>query len=139
MEKNVRCLWMFSTCDHIFGLNVLIKKYILRYCIRNVSVVMLTAAKRSIMCPYSFHSWYKLLASGINVKILNVVKSLYSTAKSAVKQNNCHSVFFNCEIGVRQGDNLSPLLFALYLNDLQEHLAMAYNGLASCNLIQEWV
>ena len=56
-------------------------------------------------------------------------KSLYSTAKSAVKLNNCHSVFFNCDIGVRQGDNLSPLLFAFYLNDLQEHLAMAYNGL----------
>ena len=78
--------------------------------------------------------------SDINGKILKVVKSLHSTAKSAVKLNNWHSVFFNCDIGVRQGDNLSPLLFALYLNDLQEHLAMAYNGLSSsCNLIQEWV
>ena len=72
--------------------------------------------------------------------MLNVIKSLYGSAKSAVKLNLSHSLFFNCDIGVRQGDNLSPLLFALYLNDLQEHLSKAYNGLqSSCNLIQKWV
>ena len=32
---------------------------------------------------------------------------------------------FNCEIGVRQGENLTHLLFALYLNDLQEFLSHA--------------
>ena len=72
-------------------------------------------------------------------KILTYLLTYLLLTKSAVKQNNCHSVFFNCDIGVRQGDNLSPLL-TFYLNDLQEHLAMAYNGLSSsCNLIQEWV
>ena len=57
-----------------------------------------------------------------------------------MKEANSHSAFLNCDIGVRQGDNLSPLLFALYLNDLQDHLAEAYNGLfASCSLIQYMV
>ena len=31
--------------------------------------------------------------------------------------------------GVRQGENLSPLLFSLYLNDLQEFLQEAQMGL----------
>ena len=35
---------------------------------------------------------------------------------------------------------VSPLLFALYLNDLQDHLAEAYNGpYTSCSLIQYMV
>ena len=89
---------------------------------------------------YHGYSYGILLACGVHGNILNVVKSLYSSVKSAVKQNNKHSVFFNCEICVRQGDNLSPLLFALYLNDLQEHLALAYSGLRdSAALISEWV
>ncbi len=29
---------------------------------------------------------------------------------------------FMCNMGVRQGENLSPLLFAFYVNDLQEKL-----------------
>ena len=57
--------------------------------------------------------------------------------KTAVKQIMSRSFFFNCDIGVRQCDNRSPLLSALYLNDLQEHLSKAYNGLqTSCNLIK---
>ena len=36
--------------------------------------------------------------------------------------NGNKSEFFNCEKGVRQGENLSPLLFSLYLNDLEDFL-----------------
>ena len=32
-------------------------------------------------------------------------------------------ICLNCNVGVRQGENLSPLLFSLYLNDLEEFLA----------------
>ncbi len=32
--------------------------------------------------------------------------------------------FFSCNIGVRQGENLSPLLFSLYLNDLENFLRL---------------
>ena len=43
--------------------------------------------------------------------------------------NNDLSSFFSCNIGVRQGENLSPILFAIYLNDFQESLSKNYQVL----------
>lgn len=37
--------------------------------------------------------------------------------------------FFQSNVGVRQGENLSPILFSLLLNDLSEFMSKAYNGL----------
>ena len=34
-----------------------------------------------------------------------------------------HFRVFYCEKGVRQGENLSPLLFAIYMNDLENFLS----------------
>ena len=36
---------------------------------------------------------------------------------------------FTCNVGVRQGENISPLLFAIYLNDFQEYIRNSYGGL----------
>ena len=46
----------------------------------------------------------------------------YDGIKSSVSVNGQNSSFFPCDVGVRQGENLSPLLFALYLNDLEAYL-----------------
>ena len=44
--------------------------------------------------------------------------------KSQVKHNNTESLSssFICNIGVRQGDCLSPFLFSMCLNDLEDEL-----------------
>ena len=34
-----------------------------------------------------------------------------------------------CNIWVRQGDNLSPVLFALFINDFTDYVSPAYVGL----------
>ena len=47
---------------------------------------------------------------------------MYKGIKSMLKINGMSSEFFNCNIGVRQGENLSPFLFSLYINDLEEFL-----------------
>ena len=75
-----------------------------------------------------------------NGKVLRIIKYLYNSAKSAVKLSINIGAFFNCEIGMRTGNNLSPVLFALYLNDLQEFLTKAYNGLwSSFKLVENFV
>ena len=41
------------------------------------------------------------------------------------------SDYFACNLGVRQGENLSPLLFAVYLNDFELYISKFYEGLSS--------
>ena len=54
---------------------------------------------------------------------------MYKSAKSCVAINGLLTDNCSCLIGVRQGENLSPLLFSLHLNDLQQFLHEAHMGL----------
>lgn len=58
--------------------------------------------------------------------MLKVIQSIYSNVKSRVKYNNEISSDFECYLGVRQGESLSPFLFSMYLNDI-EHEFYASN------------
>ena len=73
--------------------------------------------------------WQKLLALGISGKIFNIIKNMYDSAKSCVQNGGDVSAFFECNIGVRQGENLSPLLFSIFLNDLSDFLSAGTEGI----------
>ena len=66
--------------------------------------------------------WHKLIKQGISGKFLNVVKSMYEKSKSQVFLHGEKSNPFPAETGVKQGEILSPLLFAFYINDLENCL-----------------
>ena len=115
-----------STLDHILALQILINYY--------------THKKKQLYCAFVDYSkafdfvnrtylWQKLLQSNINGKIFNVIKNMYNNAKSQISVKNLLSESFPCQVGVRQGENLSPLLFALFLNDFKIFLSEKYNGL----------
>ena len=55
---------------------------------------------------------------------------MYHKASYQIKHNSELSDSFPSFTGVRQGDNLSPLLFSLFINDLCEHLSNSYCGLS---------
>ena len=55
--------------------------------------------------------------------MFRVILNLYTDIKSCVKNGDLQSNCFPCEIGVRQGEKLSPCLFALYLSVLEEYLS----------------
>ena len=66
----------------------------------------------------------KFIKLGVRGKMLNIIKSIYSSVKSRVKHDNTLSEPFTCSIGVRQGEYLSPFLFAMYVNDIEAELAI---------------
>ena len=65
---------------------------------------------------------YKLSKIGIVGNIYFAISSLYSSPKSRVILNDLATDWFECPIGVKQGDTISPTLFAIYINDLAEEL-----------------
>ena len=71
--------------------------------------------------------WYKLLVNNMNGNMYNIILNMYNGTKSCISYNDCKSEFFPCSNGVRQGENLSPFLFALFMNDLESYLS-------NCNL-----
>ena len=64
--------------------------------------------------------WEKLSDSGMNKKyVLRVIRDMYAKARSCVKTRHGVSQFFASNVGVCQRENLSPVLFSLFLNYLK--------------------
>ena len=45
---------------------------------------------------------------------------MYCAVKSRVKLGNKLGDAFECSLGVRQGESLSPFLFSMFLNDIED-------------------
>merc|ERR1712030_58757 len=63
--------------------------------------------------------WHKLVQSGITDKLYNVIVNMYKGIKSCISHDGNISDYFVSFNGVRQGENLSPFLFALFINDIE--------------------
>ena len=109
----------YSTTDNIFVLDFLSK-----YALYN---------KKKIFCGFidfrqAFDTvwrqglWTKVLKSGIDGKCFRFIKNMYKGIKSKVQIGQHVSNFFLCNVGVRQGENLSPFLFSLFINDPESFL-----------------
>ena len=60
----------------------------------------------------------RLLQYGIDDKMYYSIKNMYVDNTARIKVNNLFTDWFSVASGVRQGDNLSPVLFNLYINEL---------------------
>ena len=66
--------------------------------------------------------WYKIIKSGLDGKLLSIIRSLYDKIKLRVKCFNSLSDLYTCEVGLLQGDILSTFPFSIFLNDIEMHL-----------------
>ena len=109
----------YSTLDHIFSMYALIE--------------LLKSQKKKLFCCFvdfssAFDSvwrvglWQKILAHKVNGKVFRIIFNMYSGIKSCVSVMGKNSPLFCSYAGVRQGENLSPILFSMYLNDLGNFL-----------------
>ena len=108
-----------STTDAIFILKYLIDRQL--------------SCKKKLFCAFidlkkAFDSvsrtalWYKLIKSGIDGKVFNLIRSLYDQIKLRVKCLNSLSDLYSCDLGLLQGEILSPFLFSVFLDDVEMHL-----------------
>lgn len=66
--------------------------------------------------------WQKLHTIGISTKIINILKDFYQKANFTFIINGDTSSSININRGVLQGDSLSPSLFNLFINDLEQFM-----------------
>ena len=81
--------------------------------------------------------WKKLIQEKITGKCFKLIFNMYKGIKSQISTNEGSTAFFDCNIGVRQGENLSPILFTFYLNDLESFLATRQVNGVECDVITD--
>ena len=115
----------YSTVDAIFILESLINKSIREkkrlYC-------AFIDLKRAFDSVYRNGLWYKMIKNGLDGKLFDIIRSIYSDVKSCVKNFNSLSDFFKSDVGLLQGEVLSPFLFSLFVNDLETYLEQNPNA-----------
>ena len=122
----------YSTLDHIFSMHSLIE--------------LLKSQKKKIFCCFvdfssAFDSvwriglWKKILEHNIDGKVFKVIFNMYHGIKSCVSLMECSP--FSSSAGVRQGENLSPILFNMYLDDLENFLLQSQTNGIGLDIIND--
>ena len=99
---------LMKTTRHLVAQNPLkLKQYLLRF------LKLLTRHDGFI---------FKLGQNGISGNILNLFQNYLSNRRQRVVQNGCYSDYSSIESGVPQCSVLGPLLFLVYINDLERNI-----------------
>ena len=108
------------------------------YCLTSVIQHMINSNKRLYVAfidmkkcfdsVYRNGLWFKMHSLGISSKILKIVRSMYRSVKNKVRHGNSYSEFLEIGVGLKQGEICSPLLWSLFIEDLEQFLNSGDNS-----------
>ena len=75
--------------------------------------------------------WQKLLSEHVSSKMINAMKATYATVRSIIKHNHQLSNTITSNLGVKQGDPSSSLLFMMFVNDIVTSINTDLDGIFS--------
>ena len=108
----------YTTIDNAFVLYSLVNKYLnMKKKFVYVAFIDFQKAFDSINRTILFDILRK---NGLKGKLYNAIRSIYNTVKASVKSCASYSNTFECPIGLRQGCSLSPILFTMIINELND-------------------
>ncbi|CAM4876466.1 unnamed protein product [Rotaria socialis] len=66
--------------------------------------------------------WAMLKSYGVDAKMITLLQKIYEKSQSAVRIGRDNEEWFRTDVGTRQGDPLSPLLFIAYLERVMDQV-----------------
>lgn len=106
----------YCTVDNAFILQAIVSKYL---CMKRKTLYVAFIDFQKAFDSVDHNILYDILRKGgIKGNLYNAIQSIYISVKACVKTNNGVTDCFECPIGLRQGCNLSPIMFALFIDEL---------------------
>ena len=102
-------------------------KKVLSHYQNNNNNVFLTLLDKSNYVNY-WKLFLRLLNEDVDVYLVRLLATWYSSEKMCVCWNNVCSESFGCINGVRKGSPLSPFLYSYYVNDIINTISMLEKG-----------
>lgn len=79
--------------------------------------------------------WATLKSYGVDTKMITLLQNIYEKSQSAVRIGNEYGEWFQTDVGTRQGDPLSPLLFIVYLERVMDQVRQNTCGINVSGLL----
>ena len=107
----------FRTSDHVPTIKTLTDKYPSQ----NKKLYLYFVDFKKAYCTlWRIGLLSKLQSYGISNRFINLLYSMYSKTKSSVQLKNGLTRAFPTTIGLKEGRNISPILFNLFINDIND-------------------
>ena len=114
----------FRAADHVFTLKTLVDQAFQSKESLYVCFVDFKKAYDSVWRDGLFH---KLLSNGVSPKFVRLLRNIYKSSSLAIKMTEGRSSTFPSNVGLKQGCNLSPLLFNVFINDFLTETSLHFS------------